>query len=439
MDRSRLIRIANSYYNMGLARAKERNLTGAISCLEKALYFNKKHIQARNLLGLIYYEIGEVAEALTQWVISGNLSAENNIAFKYIEHLQRREAELAKYADDIKKYNQALMNAGSENKDLAIMMLGGIVDFSKNYIRANLLLSLLYIDKEEYINAGRYLLNVLKVDKHNTLALRYLQIVKEETGKAESERRKDESLFLQKKSSDDSVIIPSGYKEGLGWQTAVNIAIGLLIGAASMLFIYMPTRTAQLRDEHKKELISVHEKLNTANLKAEELSAAADNLQIEIDRLSESVNTVDESTTYKLTQYQLLAGMIDAYRSQDYGEAASLYVMIDPNELIDIDDGSGVSVKYIYNEVAERMAKDGYELLISLGDASYSARDYRSAIEYYDKSLGLKPDHPMTIYKKGLAYKQMGDTSTANSLFGEVITAYPGSDVADLAKTERGY
>lgn len=438
MDRSRLIRIANSYYNMGLERAKERNLSGAMACLDRALFFNKKHIQARNLLGLIYYEIGEVGEALTQWVISGNLSPQNNIALRYIDYLQRQESEFSKFSEDIKKYNRALMNAENEHVDLAIMVLAEIVDFSKNYVRANLLLSLLYLYKEEYINAGRYLLNVLRVDKKNTLALRYMDIVKEKTDKAEAERKKEESTFLPKKESDE-VIIPGGYKEGLGWQTAVNIAIGLLIGAASMLFIYMPAKTSQLQDKHREEMIFVFEKLNNANLKIDEMNGTNDALKQEIDRLSESVNTVDESTTYRLTQYQLFIGMVDAYRSQEFSQAANLYAMIDSESLIDVDDGSGISVKTLYNEISEKMRSEGPQLLTNLGDASYSARDYRSAIDYYDKSLKLKEDNPMAIYKKALAYKQMGDTATANSLFGDVITAYPNSDVADLAKAERGY
>ena len=74
MDRTRKIRlISNSFYNAGLERAKRRDLTGAVEYLKKCLNLNKYHIDARNLLGLIYYEMGEVSEALVQWVISMNL------------------------------------------------------------------------------------------------------------------------------------------------------------------------------------------------------------------------------------------------------------------------------------------------------------------------------------------------------------------------------
>ena len=61
---------ANGYYNRGLELAKARDLSGAAECLKRALQFNKYHTDARNLLGLIFYEMGETSDALVQWVIS---------------------------------------------------------------------------------------------------------------------------------------------------------------------------------------------------------------------------------------------------------------------------------------------------------------------------------------------------------------------------------
>ena len=48
-------RVSNTYYNLGLEKAKVRDLSGAIVVLKKSLEFNKKNTNARNLLGLIYY------------------------------------------------------------------------------------------------------------------------------------------------------------------------------------------------------------------------------------------------------------------------------------------------------------------------------------------------------------------------------------------------
>lgn len=53
-----VVRASNSYYNMGLARVKVRDLSGAVPALSTSLELNKNNIKARNLLGLVYYEMG---------------------------------------------------------------------------------------------------------------------------------------------------------------------------------------------------------------------------------------------------------------------------------------------------------------------------------------------------------------------------------------------
>ena len=83
-------RIANSYYNLGLERAQLGDLSGAAGFLKRALRFDKYCTDARNLLGLIFYETGETADALCQWVISVNFEPENNLADRYLGEVQRK-------------------------------------------------------------------------------------------------------------------------------------------------------------------------------------------------------------------------------------------------------------------------------------------------------------------------------------------------------------
>ena len=64
---------SNSWYNDGLRKAQVRDMSGAIVSLQQSLQYNRENIAARNLLGLVYYGIGEVSEALVEWIISKNL------------------------------------------------------------------------------------------------------------------------------------------------------------------------------------------------------------------------------------------------------------------------------------------------------------------------------------------------------------------------------
>ena len=48
----RAAKASNAYYNLGLAKAKVRDLTGAAESLKTSVMIHKNNIEARNLLGL---------------------------------------------------------------------------------------------------------------------------------------------------------------------------------------------------------------------------------------------------------------------------------------------------------------------------------------------------------------------------------------------------
>ncbi|MCR5720010.1 MAG: tetratricopeptide repeat protein, partial [Lachnospiraceae bacterium] len=69
----KIMATSNLLYNEGLEKANVRDLTGAVNSLRHSLKFNKNNIEARNLLGLVYFEMGEYVAALNEWVISKNM------------------------------------------------------------------------------------------------------------------------------------------------------------------------------------------------------------------------------------------------------------------------------------------------------------------------------------------------------------------------------
>mgnify|MGYP001076902182 CR=1 FL=1 len=54
----KIIMASNAYYNDALEKAAVRDLSGAIESLRTSLRFYKMNIDARNLLGLVYFETG---------------------------------------------------------------------------------------------------------------------------------------------------------------------------------------------------------------------------------------------------------------------------------------------------------------------------------------------------------------------------------------------
>ena len=84
--------------------------------------------------------------------------------------------------------------------------------------------------------AGRCLYQVLKVDRYNPTAQRYMAVAKHNTGKAEVEKRKLKNAFSHRQMQDDDIIIPPSYKENTGWQSVINILVGLVLGVAVVYF-----------------------------------------------------------------------------------------------------------------------------------------------------------------------------------------------------------
>lgn len=426
--------IANSYYNLGLRRAKQRDLTGAAAALKKCLKFNKFHTDARNLLGLIYNEIGEVGAALAQWVISLNLQENDNLAEEYLRrvHASRGYLEVANQA--AKKYNQALIYAQNDNADLAVLLLMRMVAEIPHYVKAQNLLALLYINHEDYTKAGRCLYQALKVDKYNVLSQRYMSIVKENTGRAEIEKRKLKNAFSHRQMQDDDIIIPPSYKENTGWQTILNILAGLAMGAAVIFFLVMPASREALNTAHNQEIQKYLEMVNEKNLAIDDLERQMAEAQQAKEAAESSLASLVSDNGGVLSQYQTLIQILQAYRNEDMRNAALLYSGLNTSVLQD-----GV-VNDIVNQVQQDMTANGWQVLMQMGNEEMNQEGGAvQAIEYYQKSMAIKGEDPQLLYLIGMAYVAIGDTDTANQYFGTVIMNYQNSEYAEQAKVQRGY
>lgn len=391
MDYERRIRvIANSYYNMGLEKARLRDLTGSADCLKKCLHFNKYMTDARNLLGLIYYEVGEVGDALVQWVISKNLQSEDNRADYYLEVIQKKKGTMDLERRAVRRYNQALAYVKSESEDLAILQLNKAVEDKPNYVKAQLLFALLYIVREDYQKAGKAVNKVLQIDHNHPKALYYKSIMKE-TGtrvkpEREPEKRKLKNVVSHRQMQDDDVIIPPSYKENTRDQAVLNILAGLLLGAAVVFFMVMPANTKSINDNHNKEMLKYSEQLSQANQKADLLTQQLNSLESEKKTAEDSLASLTNNSDSVLAQYQSVIGILQAYKKDDFPSAVKIYADLNPGLIASAD------VQAIIVEIKKDMAQKGCPILESLGDKAMEAGDSQSALNYYAKCIELKPD-----------------------------------------------
>lgn len=438
MDYERRIRvIANSYYNMGLEKARLRDLTGSADCLKKCLHFNKYMTDARNLLGLIYYEVGEVGDALVQWVISKNLQPEDNRADYYLEVIQKKKGTMDLERRAVRRYNQALAYVKSESEDLAILQLNKAVEDKPNYVKAQLLFALLYLVREDYQKAGKAVNKVLQIDHNHPKALYYKSIMKE-TGtrvkpEREPEKRKLKNVVSHRQMQDDDVIIPPSYKENTRDQAVLNILAGLLLGAAVVFFMVMPANTKSINDNHNKEMLKYSEQLSQANQKADLLTQQLNSLESEKKTAEDSLASLTNNSDSVLAQYQSVIGILQAYKKDDFPSAVKIYADLNPGLIASAD------VQAIIVEIKKDMAQKGCPILESLGDKAMEAGDSQSALNYYAKCIELKPDSWQAKFKTAVIYKGMDQKDQANGLFSDIINNSKDETLSAKAKTERGF
>ena len=440
----RLEQISNGYYNLGLSLAKERNLSSALNALSISLGLNKKNTDARNLYGLIQFEMGEETKALISWVISININPINNPAQNYLQKLRNKSAYLEKSQDAISKYNKAISQIKTVNYDMARITLKQAVDIRPHFVKAMLALALLDIREGKSSEAQKLLDNVLSIDRFNTKAITYLEEMKPLT---EKKARKEKLSVIGSpvkkeknvENANNGMPVTEIYKNYSGMFTAINVGIGLIVGACAMVFLYMPTMKVALNNAHNKEIVEISQQLNDVNLSIETLKSENEGLNEQVNKLTEVNNTSTENMNYKLLQYVYFLGLIKEYNTKNYTRAAEIFSNLDVGQLTDVDNGLGISVTGTFAEMAPKMRDEGPKLLLKVADGLNRSGDFAGAIGYYDAALRISPDYVEAKYKKALAYKTMGDVDTANNLFTEIITNYPDDRFANESKKERGY
>ena len=433
--------ISNSYYNKGLELAKNRNLTAACDALKKSLRFNKRQVDARNLLGLIYFEIGEISDAMIQWVLSLNIQPVGNMADGYLSQLQRQEGYIDSCGQAIIKFNQSLAMVQGGSEDLALIQLVKITETHKKYLKAHLLLGLIYLAGEDLPKAYRSFSTALKIDAGNPLALKCIDEIKalqKQTSKQKTKKSLQTVLSPEKAKSDD-YIVPEPFRENTGWATFVNIFVGILIGSAAIIFLYLPARQKIIANEYNNQVISISEKLEAANDDNTELQNTIENMESDNKALDDQISLIDEDYTERLSAFQKLSGAIRYMQDDDIISAGKLYAEIDESLIEDVQDGSVASVKQYYDELKAFYDGDGYVQLTGKGDKAFNEKDYDTALDLYNLSIAVHEDNPAATYKKGLCYIQKDDRETANEIFTDIINTWPDSEIANMAKLERGY
>ena len=416
---------SNLLYNTGLEQAQVRDLSGAIVSLKKSLKYNKYNTKARNLLGLVYFVLGETVLALSEWVISKNLEPDNPMADRYLDEIQNTPGMLDKLNQTTKKYNQALLYCKQGSRDLATIQLRKVLSLNPKFVAGHQLLALLYIQDGKYNEARKELNIANKIDVRNTTTLRYSREVRDKLKEQNQKRKKpkkDDVVSFQ--DGNDTIVMPnSSFRDMIDSTRAsvVNILVGLVLGLLICFFLVIPTIRQRASENAAASLVDTNEELTNSASNVSSLRKKVEELNQELEKYT---------------------GKADAVGS--YEKLMEAKEFFDANNL----DKAGESLNSVNRDLLSARGQAMYDVIhaavyakileetYNTAEQAYWKEDYNAAKESFAQVVFIDQTYHNGDALFYLAESQWNtwDFDNAKETYQKVIDQYPNTNHARTAQ-----
>jgi len=436
---SQILYRSNSYYNAGLKKAQVRDLSGAVVSLRACLSLNKKNTDARNLLGLVYFEMGDIARALAQWIVSRNTdNRKDNPALYYIEQVQSNQAQLETINQTLKKYNQALQYTYQGSYDLAAIQLKKVLSINERLIPAYQLLTLVYAETGDFEKARRTILKGLRIDRNNTKLLAYLEEIdailheidiQSQDGKKKNAKKTGVEV-MSYESGMDTIIQPVHEKERAGFSSIINILIGIVTGVAVCYFLILPAKIDQKTNEFDAKYIEVSDQLAEEQAGHKQDLVSLDEAIAERDKLKgELSKALGTNGNVRPEDYLIQAATVYISKSSDASEVMTLLENVSEEDR----NSKSTDFKTLYDLLLGKASPEVVGTYLSSAKSAMKANDYEEAIQQYEKAYELDPSNSDVLMNLAHAYRQSGDIDKANELYRKISVDFPDTQNAQDA------
>lgn len=447
-------KLACYFYNKGLERAKIKDIFGAIQLLKRSVQLDKKLIDARNLLGLCYLEVGEAGEALSQWIASKNINEHNPAADRYLSIMENNPAKLSHYKTAIRKYNAALELVKQDAEDLALIQLKRAVSHNPDYVKAWQLLALIYIHNEEYDRARKSLKRSLKTDIANPLSLRYVKLIRDikfsniviDVKIPEQASEDKEVKELLEGKAKQQLVPHFDYNEnGPDYRVFISLVTGILIGIMVVYFLIVPgikqSLNYELLSKEKQYGEEISQYLSDMDSLEKENTSLQSKIEIQQMETDGYLDRIDELTGEKY--YDNVLKMVQYYYTITEGGAEpgdlELYMLRQRIEAITDAELQTEAAKYLYDMVLAaypdvvKAAIAGSELF-DAGKDYYDQEKYEEANELFLLAYQESPDNEENLYLLGRTYQLLGDDAGALVYYQEYQNKFPNGEYADTVE-----
>lgn len=419
---------SNAWYNDGLRKAQIRDMSGAIASLRRSLQYNRANMDARNLLGLVYYGRGEVAEALVEWIISKNLNPKDNMADRLIHEVQNSAKKLDQINQAVKKYNQCLAYCEQDGEDLAIIQLKKVISMHPTFLKAYQLLALLYLHTEQYAKARQILKEARKLDTTSEITLRYMhELTMIRNQQRPKTKSREESVEYQ--VGNETIIQPTRrrYRPLSGKLAVGNIIAGSVIGAAIVWFLIVPSVDEAKVAKQNQQVVEYSNRIN-----ALEAQVSAQTKTLDEYRAQNSDKEAQaKSVAGTAESYENLMTVSSQYDSGTYSNATLADTLLKVNR-----EALGQNGQLLYDQIASEIFPGACETKFANGMAALNVANYETAIDALGKVIKMEEQYENgnALLNLGIAYMRSQDLENAKTYFNRVAELFPGTEQASAAQ-----
>jgi len=421
---------SNVFYNKGLEKAKVHDLSGAIYELKKSLKLNKRNTKARNLLGLVYYEMGEIVNGLSEWVVSKHFDSDNKLASMYLKDIQASPAKIDNYNQSFKKYNLALESIKQKNEDLALIHLKKVISLNPHYVKAMQLLALVYIRQQENEKAKRILNRAKKIDVTNTTTLRYLEQVSEQEENIEN---------IGYDGVETGRITPFNFgnidavkEERPNVMAFVNLIIGIVIGIVVVAFLVVPTVKEKETKKYNQAIVEESSQSSVSSTNTRNLKSTNESLKKQLEQKEKELKDMNT----KAGNMKVYDGLFVASKCVMDGdkEKAGVELKKVNSKKFDSDDAKALYSylkKEVFSDQIKQYAQEGKDLCNS-NMAQEAVDVLKKAYEIADEN---DEDYDKILYFLGRSYHKLDKKKDAEKYYNMLIKKCPKSERVIMTKT----
>ena len=261
------------------------------------------------------------------------------------------------------------------------------------------------------------------------MSLRYLEELGELTGKPANKSRKADKEekdrgktpdVISYTSGNETIIMPSTYKDNTGINVVLNLMIGLLVGIALMWFLVVPAKLRSVRSETNQEIAEYGEQISAKQ-------AEINSLQKELDNLKAEQENQEEEPDASIN-YEKLIEAYTAFRAEDSEGALAALNEVDSENLSE-------QAKAMYQQVYGSLHTEEVKEWFDAGAAAYTSGNYDEAIEKLQQVVAVTEDYEdgYGLYYLARAYEAKQENEKALPLFQRFAQLHPGTERARYA------